>query len=79
MKLSNFKLVKTKGKNSLDYEFFAEVDVTTGFLCWKKTERKIIRREYAGFWHFTDTGKHCPGFQAENLARAWKAQTGEEC
>lgn len=82
MKLSNFELTKTKGKNALDLEYFAEVDVTTetGFLWWKKNEttRREIRREFCGSWHFTSDGKFTPGMQAEELARAWKAQTGQD-
>jgi hypothetical protein len=77
MKLSNFKLTETKGKNALDLQYFATVDVTTGFLFWKKTRTRTIRREYAGYWHFTDDGKFTPGLQAETLARAWTAQTGQ--
>lgn len=77
MKLSNFVLTRKKGKSELDWEFFAEVDVTTGALWWKKTERREIRKEYGGDWHFTDTGKFTPGFQVEEFARAWKAKTGE--
>ena len=79
MKLSNFKLVETKGKNSLDWEYFAEVDVTTrGILFWgKRVDTKKIRREFVGAWHFVDTGEFTPSFQAEKLARAWPAQTGE--
>lgn len=83
MNLSNFVLTKTKGKNALDWEFFAEVDVTTvtGHLWWKKTDtvRREIRREYVGLWHFTDTGEYTPGAQAENLARSWKSKTGQNC
>ena len=76
MKLSNFKLIKTKGKSPLDWEYFAEVDVETGVLWWKKTDKRVIRREFMGMWHFVDSGEFTPGFQAETLARAWKAQTG---
>ena len=78
MKLSNFKHIETKGNSALDKEFFAEVDVETGFLFWKSTERKAIRREFAGFWHFVDNGQFTPGSQAEALARAYTAQTGVE-
>lgn len=78
MKLSNFTLTNTKGRSALDLEYFAEVDVTTGALWWKKTERKQIRREYAGFWHFVDNGEFTPNRQAETLARAWKAKTGQD-
>lgn len=81
MKLSNFELVETKGKSPLDWEYFAEVDVTTriGILWWKKehAERRKIRREYCGIWHFVDNGEFTPDFQAENLARAWRAKTGQ--
>jgi len=79
MKVSNFKLEKTTGKSVLDKVFTASVDVTTGILFWKKTERKQITRKYAGYWHFTDTGVFTTGRDVENLARAWKANTGQEC
>lgn len=78
MKLSNFVLKNTKGTNPLDWEFFAEVDVTSGFLWWKKTERRDIYREYGSMWIFADTGEYTPLLQAETLARAWKARTGEQ-
>jgi hypothetical protein len=78
MKLSNFKHIETKGDSALNKEFFAEVDVTTGFLFWKVTKRRAIRRQFAGHWHFVDTGKFTPDFQAETLARAYAAQTGVE-
>jgi hypothetical protein len=82
MKLSNFELTKTKGKNALDLEYFAEVDVTTetGILWWKKSEtiRREIRREFCGKWHFTSDGKFTHGIQAEELARAWKSRTGQD-
>ena len=83
IKLSNFKLLETRGKSILDRQYIAEVLVTTtsGMLFWKKVtaEYHKIRREYIGFWHFVDTGEYTPGDQAENLARAWKAKTGQEC
>jgi hypothetical protein len=79
MELSNFKLTRKKGTSAIDWEFIAEVDVTTGSLWWKKKERRQIRRVYGGSgWHFVDTGEFTPGFQAETLARAWSAQTGEQ-
>ena len=77
MILSDFRLYKTEGNNALNKVFFASVNVTTGMLFWKKTLRRRIRREYAGFWHFIDTGEFLP-LQAETLARAYTAQTGEE-
>jgi hypothetical protein len=74
MKLSEFVLTHTNGKSPLDWEYFADVSVTTGALWWKRTERRKIWREYAGSWHFVDTGEFTPGFQAENLARAYAAR-----
>jgi hypothetical protein len=79
VKVSNFKLEKTTGKSALDKVFTASIDVTTGILFWKKTERKQIMREYAGYWYFTETGDFTPGRDVENLARAWKGKTGQEC
>ena len=77
MKLSNFVLTKTEGFDT-NRVFFAEVDVETGMWFWKKKERRAIRRKYALHWHFVDNGKFTPNWQAENLARAWEAQTGQK-
>lgn len=74
MKLSEFVLTHTKGNSLMDLEYFADVSVTTGALWWKKTECRKIHRNYAGSWHFVDTGKFTPGFQAEELERAYKAR-----
>lgn len=78
MKLRNFELTRAEGSTALNKVFFASVDVETGFLFWKKRQRRQIRREYGGLWHFVDTGEFTPGHQADTLARAWKAQTGQE-
>jgi len=77
MKLSNFSLDRRTGDSFSNYLFYASVDVTTGILFWKKTERKEIYRKYGDTWCFVDTGKYTPSFQAEELARAWTAQTGQ--
>lgn len=74
MKLSDFQMVKTTGRNATDLAYFAEVTVTTGLLWWRKECRRTIRRKFAGAWHFTDSGEFTPGFQAEALERAWNAQ-----
>lgn len=77
---SDFILTETKGKNALDFEYFANIDVctTTGFFKKKHiTETKKIRKTYAGHWHFVDTGKFTTGSIVEELARAWTAQTGQ--
>jgi len=66
MKLSEFVLNEPRK---------ATVTVTTGLLWWKKVERKRISRQIgAGSWFFVDSGEYTPGFQAENLARAYEAQ-----
>lgn len=78
MKISNFNLDRTEGSSPFDRIFFATVDVETGFLLWKKKSRRAIRREYGSFWHFVDTGEFGPGHQIEDLARSFKAKTGEE-
>ena len=77
MKFSNFTLDKTEGNSPTSWVYRASVDVETGMLFWKKKERKTIRREYCGHWHFVDTGKFTPGYDVEELARAWTAQTGQ--
>ena len=79
MKISNFTLDKVKGNSAINFEYFASDDVETGFLFWKKKERKAIRREFIGFWHFVDTGELTPDYYVENLARVWKAKTGQDC
>lgn len=78
MKITNFRSVEVSGKNALDKIFTATVDVTTGFLLWKKTEARKIQRKYGGCWYFVDTGKFTPIGVVGNLARAYTAQTGEE-
>ena len=78
MKLSNFRLDKTEGNSALNKVFFASVDVEEGALFWKKTERRNICRRYTGNWYFVDSGEFTPEMQAERLARAWFANTGQE-
>jgi len=78
MKFSNFNLVETKGSTTLDKEFIATVDVETGFFWWKKTKNVRIRRKFAGFWFFEDSGIHTPWVDVDALARAYSAKTGQE-
>ena len=76
MKLSNFVLLKVTGAHCVDRRYFAEVDVTTGHLLWRKTERKAIWRPSGMRWRFVDTGLLTPDNQAENLERVWDAKHG---
>lgn len=78
MKLSNFVLTKTEGNSILDFVFFAEVDVETGCLFWKKTERKTIIKKFAEHWFFLDSGKFIPDYQADDLSRSYAAKTGNK-
>ena len=81
MKLSEFTLTHNvnngPGSGSFSSTDFAEVTVTTqtGWLWWEKThtERKKIFRDYGDYWRFCDGGGFTPGFQAEELAAAWRA------
>lgn len=78
MKLSNFKLTRTEGTSALDKVFFALVEVETGAFFWRRKKHKAIRRVFANYWHFVESGEYTPESQAETLARAWSAQTGQE-
>lgn len=73
MKLSNFILQETKGKNALDWEAFATVDVRH----WFKTTKREIRKEFVCAWHFVDNGNFTPDYQVETLVRAWEAKNGK--
>lgn len=74
MILSEYVLTKTSGTSPMNIEYFADVTVTTGSLWWKKITRRTIHREYAGYWHFVDTGEFTPSGQAESLERAYNAK-----
>lgn len=76
MKLSNFMMIERKGKSPIDFRYFADVDVTTGFLWRKKTERKRISRSYTGSWFFIDNGEFVSIHEIDALERAWAAKNG---
>lgn len=78
MKLSNFNLIKTEGRYPLDMVFFAEVDVETGLLFWKKKERMQIAKRFAGHWFFVETGKFILRQDINDLARSYAIKTGNE-
>jgi len=79
MRISNFELVETKGSRPTDWVYIANVDMEEGVLWWKTKKTREIRREFAGFWYFSDTGAFTPVFQVEKLARLWTAKTGQRC
>ena len=53
--------------------FFATIDEKP---LWGKKKTRQIRKEFAGFWHYVDTGKFTPGLTVNTLERAWEAQNG---
>lgn len=75
MKIENFNLIERRDKSVSSFKYIAEVDVTTGFI-FKRTERKKICKGFGGYWFFADTGKHTPGFLAEEAERAFEAKHG---
>ncbi len=79
MKLTNFELIKTTGDSSLNTVYHAAIDVETGMLWWKKTERLEIQRKCGGYWFFVESGKWTEGVVVDELARAWTAKTGQGC
>jgi hypothetical protein len=72
VRISNFRNLKTLGSGPINWEFFADVDVTTGFFRKQTTVRRVYRK-YADYWLFTDTGKLCPGLVVEELEKAYVA------
>lgn len=73
MKLSNFKDIKYVDADTLKERRFAEVDVTTGSLWWKKTERKTVTRGVFDYWCFVDSGEELPYEPIKSLARGHDA------
>jgi hypothetical protein len=73
MKVSNFKITKTIAKGIHGDLCFGEVDVTTGFLWWEKTEVKQIFKE-CYYWRFLDTGEYIPLLALEALESVYRAQ-----
>ena len=60
MRYSNYRNPVVTGTNLLNKKLTAEVDVTTGFLFWKKTVTRRIGREALQFYVFLDTGEKAP-------------------
>ena len=76
MKISNFRNYDRKGTTCLTYKYDAIVDVTTGFLWWKKTVVRRVHRKYASAWFFVDTGKFTQGYDVEALERSYRVNNG---
>lgn len=74
MIISNYRDQVLTGKNAMDWVYTALVDVTTGFLWWKKTRTEKITKSYARNWYFVSNGKYTPGWVVEELARSYEAK-----
>jgi hypothetical protein len=82
MKITNFRNLIVK-----DSIATAQVDVTTGFWFWKKTETKVVVNKNVWTitgtvinvaWTWADTGKYTPDFEVEELHRAYQATVAVE-
>ena len=73
MKISDFELLGTIGEG-LEKVYFAEVTVTLTRFLWFTSARRQIFREIGSPWFFADTGTLCPGYQCQQLERAWNAK-----
>lgn len=77
MKISNFKktesiLTKPHGNPNLWTMETGTVDITTGFLWWRKVEtKKVFKEPLSPNWRFLDTGKFTPGYEVEALSIAY--------
>ena len=58
MRFSDYTFIKAIINDDLEYEYFAEVDVTTGILWWKKTKRRMVHSFPGRKWHFVDNGEY---------------------
>lgn len=83
MHLSNFTITNKINMGEFNARIFAMVDVTTGFLWWRKTDRCEIKRYVndkcwkLGDWHFTDTFELLPSMQMKNFEDDWIMKHGE--
>lgn len=73
MKISDFELLGTVS-NDCEKVYLAEVTVTSRRFFWFASTRRRIVREVGGPWIFADTGEFCPGYQCQQLERAWNAR-----
>lgn len=75
MKYRSFKLTHKRASNLLEYGvLFGELDITTSFLWWSRTEtRQIYRYQNSSGWRFLDTGDFTEDISC--LESAYDAQT----
>lgn len=72
------KLQNVDGFRKTNAGFSATVEVVTRPFPWirERIVRRKVSRELGGFWFFTDTGEHTPGYQMEHLERVAKNKGG---
>lgn len=74
MKLSNYEevCVVERGVYEGGDVTKGKVDVTTGILFWRNTERvEVERTRYNPYWYFKASGIFTPGDQMEKLAQSY--------
>jgi hypothetical protein len=69
MKVSNFRDYERTGDSILNWRFTATIDVTTGYLWWKKTEPKKIAKKVLSNWFFMDGTGFTPGVDVELMEK----------
>ena len=77
-KYNNFRLTEViPGKTSFAAKLLrAKVDVTTGFLFFKKTVTKDVFRR-TSFWQFEDTGSYTELHYVETLSQLYALKQGK--
>ena len=84
MRLDFFNVTHYENKGFFNERIFAMVNVTKGFLWWRKTKRQQIKRYTnddcwkLGAWHFVDNFQLLPKKQIDGLEREWLMRTGNK-
>ncbi len=76
MKIYDFKLIERKGTSPTSWTFKAKVTVEKGFWLFKTKEEKVICKEYALSWWYSDTGKLTEGSLVEEAQRVYEFNNG---
>lgn len=77
MKITNFRNYRKEGSGILFSKEYADVDVETRFLWFKKKQTKSISKTVVS-WFFVDTGEWTPGLIVEELEKSYHAKKGME-
>ena len=79
MKISNFRNLRrseTFDDGGLkNYYDFADVDIETGCLWWKKKTTIVVCKDRFSYaWKFKDTGNYTPSYLVEALFKAYEME-----